>query len=813
MAGASLVTIDLADVLSEVQRPGDFYAAGSIPLAAPRLEVEGVGVIALPLLDSQAGRLVEVAAPAPFGRGAKTLVDRSIRRTWQIAAEKVRLEGRGWSLTLEAIVARVAEGLGVSGPVEAELYKLLVYDEGGFFAPHRDTEKSPGMFATLVVAFPSACDGGELIVRHKDREVRLDLRPGDPSEAVFAAFYADCVHEVAPVASGFRLVLIYNLVRSYGGRPPAPPDHEVELGRACAVLEAWRDGFRTYREMTPEEIERIEAFDEEEDDPFEGKEEGEEDEADGGRTPPWPPIKVVYPLEHAYTPAELSFAALKGADAARAEVMVRAAWRSGFALHLALLTIGESGAAEHTGDWGGHRRWSDEGDDDEFEAGEVFDRWLSLSDWRAADGGASPPAELPVDDMEISPPEAFEELAPDEERFREATGNEGASFERTYRRAALVLWPVEETSSVLCQGGLEVTLPYLDDMADRSDLGSGAAAALLREQAHDLAMAMVARWPRARGSDFHGGDPHALSRVLAALARLSDNVATEAFLQSVTAAGEHDKRDNESIVEALARLPAERAGAVVLDTMVHSAPRRPEACADLLARIARSPRLRAMPGLTASAAQFVDSLPGDPKLPPEPRPWEKPPRCGPDLVVDFVNGLDAIDPALSTRAVEHALAWRGLFDLDSVLTPAARRLVGSGAAAGSRAAERLRQACVAHLEARVAEPLTPPPDWRRASDIECGCADCADLAGFLADPVKSNWVFKAAEPRRRHVEDSIRRARPDLDTRTERRGSPHSLIGVKNQASYERRARQRTDDLATLAELTRESATAIDGIA
>jgi len=57
------------------------------------------------------------------------------------------------------------------------------------------------MFATLVVVLPSEYSGGELVVRHQGREVRLDLRRDEPSEAAFAAFYADCVHEVRPIAS------------------------------------------------------------------------------------------------------------------------------------------------------------------------------------------------------------------------------------------------------------------------------------------------------------------------------------------------------------------------------------------------------------------------------------------------------------------------------------------------------------------------------------------------------------------------------------------------------------------------------------
>jgi hypothetical protein len=44
------------------------------------------------------------------------------------------------------------------------------------------------MFATLVLALPSVSEGGELIVRHKDREVRLALHSDEPSDVTFAAF-------------------------------------------------------------------------------------------------------------------------------------------------------------------------------------------------------------------------------------------------------------------------------------------------------------------------------------------------------------------------------------------------------------------------------------------------------------------------------------------------------------------------------------------------------------------------------------------------------------------------------------------------
>ena len=59
-------------------------------------------------------------------------------------------------------------------------------------------------------------------------------------------------------------------------------------------------------------------------------------------------------------------------------------------------------------------------------------------------------------------------------------------------------------------------------------------------------------------------------------------------------------------------------------------------------------------------------------------------------------------------------------------------------------------------------------------------------------------MLKAVEAERSHVEETIRRAGCDLDVTTDRRGRPYSLVCTKNQASYERRVKQRKRDLADL---------------
>ena len=152
-------------------------------------------------------------------------------------------------------------------------------------------------------------------------------------------------------------------------------------------------------------------------------------------------------------------------------------------------------------------------------------------------------------------------MVPDEEHFHEATGNEGASFERTYRRAALVLWPSERVFAVLSQAGLTVTLPYLDDLARRWAESAGDRQSSLWREAHDLAGHMIAQWPmqnwypRKASSD--------AARMLTLLTQLDDTALIEQFLTEVTAAGHYDKADNAAILAALDRLPPLRAKALI----------------------------------------------------------------------------------------------------------------------------------------------------------------------------------------------------------------------------------------------------------
>ncbi|WP_295429253.1 2OG-Fe(II) oxygenase [uncultured Thiodictyon sp.] len=745
----------LAECLARVQRPGAFYATGTFDIHPPRLEIEGVGPIALPLQSAQAGQLKSVAEQAPYGRGTETLVDTQVRRTWQIDAERMRITGRRWAEDLASVVARITATFGITGRVEAELYKLLVYEEGSFFLSHRDTEKSHGMFATLVVVLPGDFEGGELVVRHRGQEVRLDLHRDEPSEAAFAAFYADCLHEVLPIHSGHRLTLIYNLIRPQGEPLPQLPDYDAEQAQATDLLRAWGRALDASQDPAAAV-----------------------------------PLKLVYPLEHAYTPAELGFDTLKGADAAVAAVVSAAARAADCDLFLALASVEESGWAESTGDW----------HDPDFEIGEVDESNESLHDWRHPDGTRPAMGALPFFGDEVAPPGAFEARDDSEPEFSEATGNAGASFERLYQCAALVLWPRTNRAAVLAAGGLAVSLPFLDELVRQWQAAGQAPEDPLRTEARALAARISAAWPTDDWARQHASGAGQTRMLLDALARLDDPECAAVFVAGQSAAGAYGPQDNESLAAMLARLPTARAADLLAAIVAGNAGRQPAACADLLARVSADPAGDPEPWRAAALALLAAlTTEAQPPAGPDnrfvdPRQRRAPPT--PDLVVQTLTALARIDSSLADRALDHFMADSVRYGMDGILLPAAL-ILKAATATGPRptAIDALLKATRAHLDQRIAEPLEPPADLSRPAKLSCSCNYCQGLSRFLASPMESVWKLKAAEGERTHVTEVARRSNSDLDLATDKKGRPYTLVCTKNQASYERRVRQRAQDL------------------
>ena len=123
-----------------------------------------------------------------------------------------------WDLLRRSRRSKIREDLGCNNDdVKADLYKILLYEVGGFFKAHRDSEKEEVMLGTLIVQLPSV-----FIVRHGSATKTVEFdNERSPDEIIYAEHYSDCEHEITLLLSGHRLALIYNLVWKATGDLPS----------------------------------------------------------------------------------------------------------------------------------------------------------------------------------------------------------------------------------------------------------------------------------------------------------------------------------------------------------------------------------------------------------------------------------------------------------------------------------------------------------------------------------------------------------------------------------------------------------------
>ncbi len=766
----------LEELLSGVKRAGDFQVSGAVEIPMPKVEIEGLGVLSFPVPPAQIAALTQLATRAPYGRGEETILDESVRKVWQLPPDQVRLGGKSWAANFDSILHQVIAGLGCEGiPVSAELYKLLVYEPGGFFLAHRDTEKTEGMFGTLVIVLPSAHRGGELVIRHAGREATVNLSVAEVSEVSFVAFYADCEHEVRPITAGSRVCLVFNLIhpRRAKGKTGTllAPDYEKEITTAAALLE------KTFLE-------------------------------------PDAPAKITWLLEHQYSPDGLSFAGLKSDDAARAKVLARAAERADCAAHLGIVHIEESGAAEPKYHQYRSRRWSRYHDDDEevedagsddFEVIEVSDGRHYISQWRDLRDQPVEFGEIPLEPGELLPAGALDKEKPDQQRLMEASGNEGASFERSYHRAALVIWRRERYAEVLLQAGVAAVLPYLKERIEACGLKEPPPAA--RKEAVALARLLVDAWTNAPE---HAGyrqptRPDKRDGMLRLLTELGDAALLAKFVAEVVTR-DYDGSENAALVASARLLGAEKTAALFSGLMQRHMRLLHGYCIVLLRALASgrgtSIKLEWLTALRQIAGTAVGKLGevGEKQAENEWLDWrvaERARAVDAALVTDLLDVLGELDaPVLRVAAVEQFAARPEVFDPVAILVPALAKIHQWDAAVYGLWAHSAE-----FLLRRSGHPPESPKDWRQDVKLSCACADCRELRAFTLDPVEQTHRFRVRQDRRQHLHQQIEKHSLDMTHVTDRKGSPQTLVCTKDRRSYKRRCEQYRKDIAALTSL------------
>ncbi|KAI7954232.1 hypothetical protein MJO28_006779 [Puccinia striiformis f. sp. tritici] len=221
---------DLRNAFKAINNSGTFAGWGALPTTLPAgFLVDGSREFDLPLSEGHVRQLIAKAHQVPSGRADETTTDGAV---WEVTRDELFFLEPAWQGYLVDLSRQVAAELGVDEPIRLDFHRMLIMETGAMLKPRTDTERTPGMFGTLVICLPSPYTGGEVVVKHNDECKTLTTSDADQS---FACWYSGVTHEVLPVRSGYRCVLTYNLA--------IRPSHD-HTAPAASVLDSKKDLLR-----------------------------------------------------------------------------------------------------------------------------------------------------------------------------------------------------------------------------------------------------------------------------------------------------------------------------------------------------------------------------------------------------------------------------------------------------------------------------------------------------------------------------------------------------------------------------------------
>ena len=604
-----------------------------------------------------------------------------------------------------------------------------------FMQKHRDTEKAEGMFGTLVIQLPSNYTGGKSIVYHQGKKSEFSFSgPDCCSNCHFTSFYADCQHEVEKVTQGYRLCLIYNLMYQGLDECPAPADNQRQVSAIVSAMKKWQ-----------EDIESDNC-----------------------------PDMMTYLLEHKYCEASLSFRLLKNCDRAVADVLAQAKAEVDFDFYVGQVNLTEQWSAEHDGCYYGGG----------YEAIECCDESIHVEHLEAC-VGESTLSQVEIRKESFVPKDFFDTIDPDEEEFEEATGNEGATVEKQYNWAALLLWPVRKRTAVI--GVSNMARVFKQDVdTGKKDLDD-VAKDIIREMRHNSPSVQSCL------SFLHSlqvlGDTKLIAEMLDVVVNIKESynssyISDATFASSVMSiAHKHGwdilKSPLQTMFTRCSSSNVEKY-CVFLKRLIAS--KKPDdeedLCKDLLSIIVKV--LAEEPDATCNSSTPSSS-------------WMyssyRPPKVY--RSTEFVGQLFSLLTAvgcddLFTSAVSALLSKPVRYPILETLGPAIIDYCKTTKIDKDGPLQVILNHCVLQLEVSLRRVVAAPTNNTKSVKFTCSCKDCMELLRFLQHPRDTQYRFKMSLKRRQHLEQQLGRSGVDATHKTETTGSPHTLVVTKNHASYEK---------------------------
>ena len=596
-------------------------------------------------------------------------------------------------------------------------------------------------------------------MKHAKREHIFDFSGLKGSTGFhYAALYADCQHELCTVTRGHRLCLVYNLMHAGPGYCPAPIDNTLLVKRAVEAMKGWIEHPCSY-----------------------------------------PPM-IAIPLAHKYCEASLSFACLKNTDRAKADLLRMVNQEVPFDLFLCIVKIAQQ--------WGGecYSECSSFMEGDLIEQKMMAEHLVSPSGKKAEN--------ITLDDEMIMPEGALDSVLdsePDDEEL-EVTGNEGATMDRWYSQAALLLWPRQHRLEAL---GLGIMGDRLSKSIKKNSPleRSGEKWQKYYGMCQKLIPVALSQKPNAET---------ATTLLLSAIA-LGECTLVSSLLGPTS---DTDNSTTEPVTAASYLASAEFLDAVLLACSTFTW----DSLQPCLSKLLESGATQDVVGCVQLFYRLVTL---QPSLKPEQqamgqelavpickvlgeeqdivsRPitcwfWmsDPPPSAvrSQDFVCSLLKTLSLLDCTTHLESLlTHFLSLPKRYPLETVLIPAAEEF---DQWSGKKCNALLRFSAVGidKLEATTKTPIDEPLNWSQNVTITCKCQDCTELKLFFQHPTRTSARFKRKESRHYHLEDQMRTSNCDCTHTTERSGNSKTLVVTKTRKKLEVKKQERETTLRLLSRL------------
>ncbi len=717
----------LLKALNQIEGTGSFVVSEMKDFMPLGLTVKGVNEISFPISTTQIQAMIKVAHKAPFGKGSQTIVDTAVRSAWEIDAKNISFLNKNWAQFLDSILAETKAGLGLEEQtISANLYKLLIYETGDFFLPHKDSEKEAGMFGTLIIGLPSRHSGGSLFVRFNGQEEVIDFSDAaNDYKLPFAAFFADCEHEIKPITSGYRVCLVYNLVQKQNEKVKIRhANNQKAINDLAQILSTSETQY---------------------------------------------PFAVL--LGHQYTPANFSMSALKLNDYPRAEALIQAAEKAGFYAKLGLITSYKMGDLEIPYNRNKRRsRWRSYNEyDDDFDAedgvmgNEIYEESISIEHW--ASDGLPPLSKMALQEDNIITDIEIGEGEPMEKEAEGYTGNAGMTIQYWYHYGAIVLWRKSEHFDILIEQGIEAKLAWLGYYLNNWETADKKAVKklIVDFDEHDL------RDTRTE-LDF--------SVIVAIFIKLND----ETFIASETC--------QDLLVRVFDKISVEQWRQLLeaFDVTIFKPTFKAAAKSLKISRLAHMTDI--LKDLRSTNSEktykfFMKRLSNMPIFLNEQALEKDVNHKYSKKILDNLLQLSLLKNDDEEWMEDTAISLTKAMPRKYVNSILADCLLACQTNKGSNFAKRLFQICQQDLINRTAIIPTPPETWTRKVPQTTTNKHYWDiLTPFLESPTQQVFDFMRVQAERTAMENAIRPVTIDLKMETIRKGSPHTLRLTKTQAAY-----------------------------